>query len=140
MTRQTKVIAAAAVLAVVFLGGFVPQYWTARALRNEVDAGQQHIASMQRKLKFAELRDLVGLMYLEINQKNYGVAREHSTRFFTQARELTGNTSDPTTTALLQEILQHRDHITAGLAEGQPAIRTNIEEILRKLHEKTRQY
>src|SRR5688572_2372479 len=140
MTRQTKVIAAAAVLAVVFLGGFVPQYWTARALRNEVDAGQQHIASMQRKLKFAELRDLVGLMYLEIDQKNYGVAREHSTRFFTQARELTGNTSDPTTTALLQEILQHRDHITAGLAEGQPAIRTNIEEILRKLHEKTRQY
>ena len=140
MTLRTKLIAAAAVLVVVFLVGFVPQYGRTRALRNEVDSGQEHIASMQRKLKFAELRDLMGLVYLEMNQKNYGVARQHSTQFFTQARELAGNTSDPSMTALLQEILQHRDHITAGLAEGQPAIRTNIEEILRKLHENTRQY
>src|SRR5688572_14640505 len=98
MTLRTKLIAAAAVLVVVFLVGFVPQYGRARALRTEVDSGQEHIASMQRKLKFAELRDLMGLVYLEMNQKNYGVARQHSTQFFTQARELAGSTSDPSMT------------------------------------------
>jgi hypothetical protein len=84
----------------------------------------------------------MGLIYLETNQKNYGVARQHSTHVFTKARQLTltAETSDPSLTAMLHEILQHRDHVTAGLAEGQPAIRTNLEEVLRKLYESTRQY
>jgi hypothetical protein len=89
MTRRTKLIAAVVVLAVVFLLGFVPQYGKARALRSEVDAGQAHIVALQWKLKLAELRDLMGLIYLETNQKNYGVARQHSTHFFTKARQLT---------------------------------------------------
>jgi hypothetical protein len=140
MTRGTKLIAAVVVLAVVFLLGFLPQYGKARALRNEAGASQAQIVSLQGKLKLAELRDLMGLIYLETNQKNYGVARQHSTQFFTKARQLTAETSDPTLTAMLQEILQHRDHVTAGLSEGQPAIQTNIEEVLRKLYESTRQY
>jgi hypothetical protein len=140
MTRRTKLIAAAAVLAGVFLLGFVPQYGKARTLRTEAGAGQAQIVSLQWKLKLAELRDLMGLVYLETNQKNYGVARQHSTKFFTKARQLAAETSDPSLTAMLQEILQHRDHVTAGLTEGQPAIRTNLEEVLRKLYESTRQY
>ncbi len=140
MTRQTKVIAALAVLAVVFLLGFVPQYGTARTLRNEAAAGQAQIASLQWKLKLAEMRDLMGLIYLETNQKNYGMARQHSTEFFTKARQLSAETPDPGLTAMLQEILRHRDPITAELAEGQPAVLTTLEEILRKLYEGTRQY
>lgn len=139
MTRRTKLIAAAVVLAVVFLLGFVPQYGKARALRHEAGAGQAQIASLQWKLKLAELRDLMGLIYLETNQKNYGVARQHSTQFFTKARQLTLETSDPNLTVMLHEILQHRDHVTAGLTEGQPAILTNLEELLRRLYESTRQ-
>jgi hypothetical protein len=140
MTRRTKLIVALAVLAVVFLLGFGPQYGKARALRNEVGAGEARIVSLQWKLKLAELRDLMGLIYLEANQKNYGVARQHSTQFFTKARQLTEETSDPGLTAMLQDILQHRDDVTAGLAEGQPAILTTIEELLRKLYKNTRQY
>lgn len=140
MTRPTKFIAALAVLAVVFLLGFVPQYGQARALRNEVGAGQAQIVSLQSKLKLAELRDLMALIYLEINQKNYGVAGQHSTQFFTKARQFTTQTADPSLTALLQEILQHRDRVTAALSQGEPAIRTNIEELLRKLFDSTRQY
>jgi len=139
-TLRTKLIAAVVVLAVVFLLGFVPQYQNARALRNEAGAGQAHIVALQWKLKLAELRDLMGLVYLETNQKNYGVARRHSTQFFTKAGQLSAETSDPSLTALLQEILQQRDQVTAGLTEGQPAILTSLEEVLRKLHETTRQY
>ena len=81
----------------------------------------------------------MSLVYLETNQKNYGVAQQHSTRFFTQARQVAGETSDPRVAAALQEILQQRYLLTAGLAEGQPSILTRIEEILNKLHEGTSQ-
>ena len=140
MTRRTKLIVALAALAVVFLLGFVPQYGKVRALRDEVGAADARIVSLQSKLKLAELRDLMGLVYLETNQKNYGVARQHSTQFFTKARQFTGETSDPGLTTMLQEILQQRDDVTAGLAEGQPEIRTTLEEVLRKLYKSTRQY
>jgi len=140
MTGRTKLIVAVVVLAVVFLLGFVPQYQNARALRNEAGAGQTQNVALQGKLKLAELRDLMGLIYLETNQKNYGVAGGHATQFFTKAQQFTAETPDPAVTATLQEVLQQRDQVTAGLAEGQPAILKTIEEILRKLYESTRQY
>ncbi len=139
ITGRTKLISAVVVLSVVFLVGFVPQYRKARALRSEAAIAQDRIVSLQGKLKLAELRDLMGLVYLETSRKNYGVALQYSTQFFTQARQLAAE-SDPGVTAVLHEILPQRDLLTAGLAEGQPGIRTNIEEILDRLCESTRQY
>jgi hypothetical protein len=140
MSGRTKLIAAVAVLSVVFLLGFVPQYGKTRALRNEAGAGRAHIASLQWKLKLAELRDLIGLIYLETNQKNYGVARDHSTQFFTKARQFSAETPEPSLTAMFEEISQNRDRVIAGLSEGQPAIVTTIEDMLRRLYQSTRQY
>jgi hypothetical protein len=139
MTQRTKLISAAAVLAAMFLLGFVPQYAKVRALRTEASDGQERTASLQGKLKLAELRDLMGMVYLEANRKNYGVARQHATQFFTKADQLATETADPGLRSALQSILEHRDHVTAGLAEGQPAIRNTLEEVLSKLYESGRQ-
>lgn len=140
MARRTKLIAVAVVLTAIFLLGFIPQHEKARALRSEAAADQERLGSLQGKLELAELRDLMGLVYLETSRKNYGVARQHSTEFFTKARTLISEPMDPGVTVVLQDILHKRDVLTAGLAEGQPTILTNIEEILNKLYQSTRQY
>lgn len=139
-TRRTKLIAVTILLTVVFLLGFVPQYQRARALQRDANSDQERLASLQGKLKLSELRDLMGLVYLETSLKNYGVARQHSTEFFTKARQIASGPGDPSVKAVLQDILPQRDLLTAGLAEGQPTIRTNIEEILNRMYEGTRLY
>ncbi|MCW5979078.1 MAG: hypothetical protein KIT09_13440 [Bryobacteraceae bacterium] len=140
MTARNKIIAAAAAVVVVFLIGFVPQFRKARAMRSELATGQERIASLEMKLKQAELRDLMGLAYLETNRKNFGTARQYSTEFFTKAPDVAAGTSDPALAGLLQEIQQRRDELTAGLAQARPEIRQEIEDIFLKLYENTRKY
>jgi len=141
MDRRKKLIAAAAVLAAtVFLIGFLPQYEKARALRKEASASRERIEMLEGKLRLGELRDLMGLVYLETNRKNYGAASRHSTQFFNQAHLLTAGKPDPGLAAMLQEIQQQRDSVTAGLAKGDLEVRTNLEEVLNTLYESTGQY
>ena len=42
----------------------------------------------------AELRDLVGLAYFQVNQKNYGIAAGTIARFFNRVREVANQAPD----------------------------------------------
>ena len=66
---KNKAIVAAAVLVAVFLIGFLPQYIKGNRLESELALSRQSVAD-------AELRDLVGLAYLQASQKNYGLAAD----------------------------------------------------------------
>ena len=134
---QMKLIGGAALLLAAFLLGFVPQYRTASGLRGELRAAQEEAASLRLKAHLAELRDLVGLTYLESNAKNYGIAQQHSTKFFTRAAQVAAETSDESLKALLTEVSGDRDRVTAGLAEGSGAIQSDIEKLARRLYEST---
>jgi hypothetical protein len=72
---RNKIIMTAIALVAVFLLGFVPQYIKANRLETELRQFRQEIAG-------AQLRDLIGLAYVQANQKNYGLAAETSGRFF----------------------------------------------------------
>lgn len=133
--NRNKVLWAAGALLAAFLLGYWPQSRTAAGLRAELSANQEQRQSLETALKLAELRDLIGLTYLESSAKNYGVAREHSTRFFTLASELAAGTSDGSLRALLSEISTERDTITAGLAEGKGAAQPALEALARRVYE-----
>jgi hypothetical protein len=136
MTR-TRLIGGALLLLAAFLLGFVPQYRTAGGLRGELRSVQDEAASLRLKAHLAELRDLAGLIYLESNAKNYGIARQHSTQFFTRAAEVAAETSDESLKALLTEVSGDRDNVTAGLAEGRGGVQADIEKLARRLYENT---
>ena len=136
MTR-TKLIGGALLLLAAFLLGFVPQYRAASGLRDELRSAQEEAASLRSKARLAELRDLIGLAYLESNAKNYGIARQHSTQFFTRAAQVAAETSDEGLKALLTEVSGDRDQVTAGLAEGRGAVQADIEKLARRLYENT---
>ena len=112
----------------VFLLGAAPQYLQVRQLRNELKAAQW-------QNRMAELRDLAGMMFLETSQKNYGLAGQHASRFFTQARAMLGETSDPNIQAFLTEALSRQNAITANLAKGDAAVFADVQYLYKKAHE-----
>ena len=119
-----------AVMVVVFLLGFLPQFVKAKRLENELRVERQ-----QNTL--AQLRDLVGLAYLQTTQKNYGLAAGTSTRFFSRVEELVNQTGDDRFRKSLQDLLSFRDRITAELAKADPAVVGDLQNLFLKTREVT---
>lgn len=78
----------------------------------------QQLNSELEKSQMDELALLYGYAYLETNLKNYGLARQSSTRFFDSVRAMTSKAPNSGQQAFLQLALSRRDLITGGLAKG----------------------
>ncbi|MFB3829275.1 MAG: hypothetical protein ACE15B_21080 [Bryobacteraceae bacterium] len=121
-----KLLILAAVLALVFLAGFVPQ---------SVRAGKLHreLAQSRQDLAFSNLTNLMGRVFLETTNKNYGIALDLAGRFFNQGRAMANETSSAGIRQALEKALARRDEITAALARGDAAVYGPIQEIYRVL-------
>jgi len=113
-----------------FLLGSLPQFVTAKRLENELRVERQQNT-------FAQLRDLVGLAYLQTTQKNYGLAAGTSTRFFSRVEELVNQTADDRFRKSLQDLLGFRDRITAELAKADPAVVGDLQNLFLKTRDVT---
>ena len=123
MTNKAIVIAVA--LVAVFLLGFIPQYVKANRLDSELRRSREAYAG-------AELRDLIGLAYLQANQKNYGLAAETSGRFFSRVPEIANQMQDATHRKAVEDLLAPRDRITAELAKGDAAVVGDLQDLFIK--------
>ena len=108
---RNKVIIGIVLLIAVFLVSFFPQFLKARRLETELREARQQYA-------IAQLRDVIGLAYLQASQKNYGLAAETTARFFSRTRELANQMPDANSRKVLEDLLITRDKITAQLAKG----------------------
>ena len=108
---KNTVIIGIVLLIAVFLVSFFPQFLKARRLESELRAARQQYA-------VAQLRDVIGLAYLQASQKNYGLAAETTARFFNRTRELANQMPDANSRKALEDLLIPRDKITAELAKG----------------------
>jgi hypothetical protein len=127
---NNKIIVAAIALVVVFLSGFVPQYIKANRLGNDLRQARQENSG-------AQLRDLIGLAYVQANQKNYGLAAETSSRFFGRARDAASQAQDATTRKALEDLLASRDKVTAELAKGDAAVMGDLQDLFVKTRQAT---
>jgi hypothetical protein len=118
-------------LVAVFLLGFVPQYIKANRLETELRQFRQEIAGDQ-------LRDLIGLAYVQANQKNYGLAAETSSRFFGRVREMANQTQAASSRKALEDLLALRDKVTAELAKGDATVMGDLQELFVKTRQATR--
>ncbi len=130
MTTKNRRIFWLGLLLAVFLAGFVPQYLELRKIRSDL-----RLAEFKNRL--GQLRERVALIYVETNQKNYGIAAQHSTEFFNQLRQVTNETSDQTLKKALEDLLAIRDTITAHLAKGDPAVVAEVQTLLTKTYQST---
>jgi hypothetical protein len=123
MTNKSIMIAVA--LVAVFLLGFIPQYVKANRLDSELRQSREAYAG-------AELRDLIGLAYLQANQKNYGLSAETSGRFFSRVPKIANQTQDATHRKAVEDLLAPRDQITAALAKGDAAVVGDLQDLFIK--------
>ena len=127
---KNRVIIAAAILAGVFLVGFIPQYVKANRLDTELRQARQANVG-------AELRDLIGLAYVQANQKNYGLAAATTARFFNRVRDVANQTADPSARKDLENLFVARDKITAALAKGDAGVTGDLQELFMKTRRAT---
>jgi hypothetical protein len=126
-----RIILVTAVLTLAaFLAGFLPNYIKGQRLASELRKARQENA-------MAELRDLAGLLYLQANQKDYGLAATTSTRFFERTRKLANQIPDPSRKQPLDGLLSLRDQVTSGLAKGEPAVLNDLQELFVKTRQAT---
>jgi hypothetical protein len=125
-----KIIVAVVLLAGVFLAGFLPQYAKVKRLDNELRGARQENS-------MAQLRDLAGLAFFQVSQKNYGLAADTSARFFNRTREAIDQTPDSSGRKPLENLLTFRDKITAELARGDPGVLDDVQALFVKTHQAT---
>lgn len=138
MTRF-KLITSVVALLIAFLAGWIPQYRTTLGLREDLTSAQQQLAVLKDRAQVAELRDLIALTWIEVNARNYGVARQTASRFFSRVQEISTSTRSESLKPLLATIYEKRDAITSGLADPQGSVQPDIEQIARQLFELTPQ-
>jgi hypothetical protein len=127
---KNRIIIPAVVFVAAFLVGFVPQYVKANRLDTQLQQARQ--ANLG-----AELRDLIGLAYVQANQKNYGLAAATMTRFFNRTRDVANQMADPNARKGLENLLVTRDKITAALANGDAGVVGDLQELFMKTRQAT---
>lgn len=114
------------VFVVGLLIGFVPQYWKARGLREEV-------TSCQTQADLARVQQSAALTYVAATQLNYGLASGYAQTFFATAQRVQGTTPSPAIKEVLTQVLSARDKITADLAKGSPEVVGELQPLVIKL-------
>lgn len=112
-------------MGIAFLAGYVPKH---SQLRDD----EVQIANLNFKLKLAHLRTLAGTLYLQSSERNYGLAAQTSSQFFDQLRSFVDQIHDPKLNQMLTELSKSQGEITAGLANGDPAVLPKIADLLQK--------
>ncbi len=112
-------------MGIAFLAGYVPKH---SQLRDD----EVQIANLDFKLKLAHLRTLAGTLYLQSSERNYGLAAQTSSQFFDQLPSFVDQVNDPKLNQMLMELSKSQDQITAGLANGDPAVLPKIADLLQK--------
>ena len=127
---MNKVITFAIALIVAFLVGFVPQYAKVNRLDEELRQARMGNTS-------AELRDFVGLAYVQANQKNYGNAAGTTARFYNRVREVANQTPDANSKKTYEDLLVSRDKITAELSKGEAGVMGDLQDLFVKTRKAT---
>lgn len=116
------------VFVVGLLIGFVPQYWKARGLREEVK-------SCHTKADLAKVQQSAALTYVAATQLNYGLASGYAQTFFVNAQNAQATTEDPAIKDVLTQVLSARDKITADLAKGGAEVVAELQPLVLKLEQ-----
>ena len=113
-------IVAAVLFLVGFLLGFVPQFRTASALRDELQSRDQRLQQLAREAKLSQAGNLAGLLYLELARRNYGNAQQHAAALFDYVRGML-NDSSPEVRESLDRLLSRREAVMGDIARSDPA-------------------
>lgn len=118
-----------------FLGGFIPMYLDNRDLEAQVQEAQNQAARIQEQLRVATLQNQLGMILIEVEQNNFGNAKERSTTFFDELRQTTTTMRDDRRRERLMTLLNRRDEITSDLTSLNPETAAKLRLLCLELHQ-----
>ena len=102
-----------------FLSGFIVQY-----------SRTSDYSELKKQRQLSQLRDELVRAHLQAINKNFGQAKEHSTKFFNDLRIFVASTKDEELKNRLWPLLQRKDQINMALAQASPAAEKQIRDVL----------
>jgi hypothetical protein len=110
-----------ALLAVAFLGGYVPERLKRREVESLAAQARLELEAERARVRLGTVLGRLLSLRDAIAAQNYGIAKSMSTQFFEAARDEAARAGDPTAKAALEETLKMRDTLTSALTAGDPA-------------------
>ncbi len=126
---RNRILLWVVLLIAAFFAGYVPQYLKT----SRFEAG---LAAATRRNQQLQLRDFVGLAYVQAAQKNYGLAGQTCTQFFNQVQAMAGP-AEGTQKQALDGIFGFRDKVTAELARGDAGALDDLQNLYLKTRDAT---
>jgi len=116
-----------------FVLGYLPEHLERQGLAGYANSVAQVRDSLDAELRLYRLLDDLLVVTHEVSTQNYGLAREHSTKFFNEAARLAGESENPQHKEMLSEILAQRDTVTTALALADPSVEKTLLEMRESL-------
>ena len=130
---KNKLILSLAVLLAGFLIGFVPERIKAsRTLKMNQDLRLQ-LDSADKAKTVNSFRNRAALLYIETQKNNFSNASQQASALFTDLRQYQSETADASLNQTLEDLLQARDAIIAGLAKADPAATAPLQQLFHKM-------
>jgi uncharacterized membrane-anchored protein YhcB (DUF1043 family) len=139
-TSKTLGLAALGSLLAGFLIGFVPEHIAkarvedqVMALKSQGDTNQNSLHHTENQLALNQFAVQAALVSADANANNYADASTQASNLFTGLRNYVDSASDNAARQTVTEVLSVRDPTIAGLAKADPATRSELVQIFRKL-------
>lgn len=120
-----KIAIALLILLAVFGLGFLPQWWSKRQV-------QQSLEVTQRQLQISRWRAVLGSAAIDARRGEYELARQATSKFFTEARADLDNGNSVFTDAQqaqMKALLGPRDDVITLLSRNDPASADKLTEL-----------
>ena len=132
---KNKLILSVVVFLAGFLIGFVPERIKASRATNMNQDLRHQLDSANKAETVNSFRNRAALLYIETQKNNFSSASQQASALFTDLRQYQSATADASLKQNLEDLLQARDAIIAGLAKADPTVTAQIQKLFLKMQE-----
>lgn len=122
-----------ALIVAAYIVGYWPQHRRLTESQKSLQGVGAQLADAQDRLRICGLQNRLLSLTEKVAEKNYGDAQKLSSDFFDGVRAEIAQTEKVELKSALEPILGMRDSVTAGLANGDPAILALLRQAMKNI-------
>ena len=119
LKQMKRVLLEVVLIVTAFCAGYVSCQLragdTLRSCQEDNQRLQSRLQDIETEFRVATLNTELGMILVEVEENNFGLARQRSTRFFDRLRDTIPVLQDPVQVDRLRALLSQRDEVNADL-------------------------
>ena len=136
-TLKVGAISAAVGLVLGLVLGFVPEHSKLSSMSESSAATESRLSEAQTKLTLSSFAVRAASLEEQAEVNNFSIASGTASSLFTDLRQYTDQTQDQSVKSQLEQVLSARDHVITGLAQADPAVKGQLQQIFLRLQKLT---